>query len=44
VPGNRGLAFVEFTDERNSSVAMNKLQGHKVDNKAMHISFQKRVD
>eukprot|EP01126_Amoeba_proteus_P016290 TRINITY_DN1751_c0_g1_i4.p1 TRINITY_DN1751_c0_g1~~TRINITY_DN1751_c0_g1_i4.p1 ORF type:complete len:197 (+),score=35.88 TRINITY_DN1751_c0_g1_i4:127-717(+) len=44
VPGNRGLAFVEFSDERQSGVAMSKFQNFRVENRAMYISFQKRVD
>jgi len=43
-PGNRGLAFVEFNNERDSSLAMNKYQGHLLGDKNMYISFQKKID
>jgi hypothetical protein len=44
VPGNRGLAFVEFMNEHTSSMALNKFQGFLVGDKNMNISFQKKVD
>jgi hypothetical protein len=44
VPGNRGLAFVEFNNERDSSMALNKYNGYSLGDKNMSISFQKRID
>jgi len=43
-PGNRGLAFIEFNNERDSGMALNKFQGYLLGEKNMYISFQKRID
>lgn len=42
VPG-KALAFVEFGDEIESSVAMNKLQGCQLGDYAINITYQKRI-
>jgi len=44
VPGNKGLAFVEFMNEIQSAAAMVELQGFRIDNShQLVISFQKRM-
>lgn len=43
-PGRKGLAFVEFQNEAQSTMAMAELQGYRLTHDhAMQISFQKKI-
>jgi len=43
-PGRKGLAFVEFQNEAQSTIAMAELQGYRLTHDhAMQISFQKKI-
>jgi U2 small nuclear ribonucleoprotein B'' len=43
VPGKKGLAFVEFDDEAQASIALQALYGFKLTpTDTLHISFAKK--
>ena len=42
VPGNRGVAFVEFADEITSTQALAGLQDHNLAGRSIRISYAKR--